>query len=146
MPAIRRQILIATSPRALWGALTTPEQLSKWLADEVRLEPRAGGRIVLGWRPEEGQHIEARGLIHTWRPISHLEVAWERTGEYPARGSRVTFQVARDGEEARLTLLHQGGEGLEDEAIREIIDRNWKKSLDTLQTLLDAPAGTEKTR
>ena len=98
MPAIRRHIHIAAPPRAVWKALTTADGLKSWLADDARLEPRKGGRVVLTTEDDEGNPVEERGMIHTWRPTSHLEIAWDNIGQFPNKGTRVSFQLALDGE------------------------------------------------
>jgi len=40
-----RSIDIAASPEAAYDALTRPELLAQWLAEEVELDPRVGGRF-----------------------------------------------------------------------------------------------------
>lgn len=138
MPAIRRQINIAAPPRAVWNALTTSEGLARWWASAARIEPREGGRVVVT-TGLEGEEKEGRGLVHTWRPTSHLELAFDRVGDSDLRGTHVAFKLARDGVETRLTLVHSGGEALEDEARRGALDRGWSKALESLQSTLDQP-------
>ncbi len=138
MPAIRRQINIAAPPRAVWNVITTGDGLARWFAASARVEPREGGRVVLA-REGETESAEARGLIHTWRPTSHLEITFDRAGGSELRGSHIAFKLARDGEESRLTLVHSGGEALEDEARRAAMDGHWAKALVALQALLDQP-------
>ena len=139
MPAIRRQINIATSPRAVWNALTTADGLAGWWAASARVEARAGGRIVLVPIGNEDARAEGRGLIHLWRPTSHLEIAFDRVGESELKGSLVAFKLARDGEETRLTLVHSGGDALDDAERRLALDKGWDKALATLQAMLDKP-------
>lgn len=156
MPAIRRQINIAAPPRAVWNVLTTGEGLSSWLTVAARIEGREGGRIVLTQGAAPGQAageteaegaaetvearpLEARGIVHTWRPTSHLEIAFDRAGQSELRGSHMAFKLARDGDESRLTLVHSGGEALDDELRRGAIDRAWAQALTQLQALLDRP-------
>ena len=54
MSMIRRQVSVATSPRAVWAALTTPEGLNRWLGSSARVDGLPGGRIVLGLEGGEG--------------------------------------------------------------------------------------------
>lgn len=142
MPAIRRQINIATAPRTVWRALTTPEGLGGWWATagdaEARVEPREGGRIVFSTGEGEAA-TEVRGIIHTWRPTSHLELAFDKVGTNELRGSITAFKLARDGSETRLTLNHSGGEALDDEARRSALDKAWDRALNALQAKLDEP-------
>ena len=137
LPAIRALINIAASPRDVWNALITPEGLSGWLVQGARIEPRAGGRVVWTLPPAaEAEPVEARGMLHTFRPTSHIEIAWDRGGTFPARGTRMAFSLARDGDETRLSLVHSG-EPLDDEALRAELEKGWKRDLKALQTLLD---------
>ena len=136
MPAIRRHVHIAATPRAVWKALTTPEGLTGWLSDDARIEPRSGGRVVLSSVGDDGEPVEERGIIHTWRPTSHLEISWDRIGRAETAGSHVSFQVARDGDEVRLSLVHSG-DVLDDDAVREALDTEWKQALSALQESLE---------
>lgn len=136
MPAVRRQINIAASPRTVWRSLTTPDGLAAWLVDSGTVQPQEGGRVVLTLEGDDGEPVEIRGMIHTWRPTSHLEIAFDR-GKNEYAGSRVAFKLARDGEETQLTMVHSGGEALEDEARRAAIDTTWRQALNALQSTLE---------
>ncbi len=136
MPAIHQIVHIAAAPRAVWKALTTAEGLKSWLVDDARVEPRDGGRVVWAYHGDEDDMIEGRGMIHKWRPTSHFEIAWDRQGEFPSRGTRMLFKLARDGDETRLSLV-QSGPPTDDEERREEILREWKRDLKALQSMLD---------
>ena len=55
-----REIVFPSSPDEVWEALTEPDQLEEWFANDVELDPRPGGagvfreRLVLDW-DEEGE-------------------------------------------------------------------------------------------
>jgi uncharacterized protein YndB with AHSA1/START domain len=66
-----------------------------------------------------------------------LEIKWDSVGSAETKGSSVAFQVARDGDETRVSLVHSGGAALDDEERREKLNQAWKTALDTLQALLD---------
>jgi uncharacterized protein YndB with AHSA1/START domain len=136
MPAIRRQVHIVCSPRAAWRALTTAEGLEKWLADDARIDGRKGGRVVLSGTGFDAEN-EARGIVHTWRPTAKFEVAWDSVGQFEGKSSHFSFVVARDGDETRVSIVHSGGEALDDEERREKLDVVWKDAFATLQALLD---------
>ena len=137
MPAIRRHVLIACTPRAAWRALTTSDGLEKWLADDARIDGRKGGRVVLTGTDLDSESDEVRGMVHEWRPTAKFEIAWDSVGKGETRSSRVAFQVARDGDETRVSLVHSGGDALEEEERRDRMDAAWKTALETLQSLLD---------
>ena len=136
MAAIRRHVYIANGARAVWRALTTSEGIEKWLAEEARIDPRPGGRVVLAGTDLDSEH-EVVGLIHTWRPTSKLEISWDNIGAAETKGGTVAFQVARDGNETRVSIVHSGGAALDDEERRAKLDNAWKVALETLQALLD---------
>jgi len=136
MAAIRRHVYIANGARAVWRALTTSEGLEKWLAEDARVDGRKGGRVVLSGTDLDAEH-DVLGMIHTWRPTSKLEITWDNIGAAETKGGTVAFQVARDGDETRVSIVHSGGAALEDEERRAKLDNAWKVALETLQALLD---------
>lgn len=137
MPAVRRQIMVHAAPRKVWTALTTPDGLASWWVDEARMEPRQGGRVWLRSEDDEGQSVEDRGLVHVWRPTSHLELHFDSIGKSPLAGTRLTFQVAMVGEESRISIVH-GGAPLDDVETNARFDTDWKRALAALQSMLDA--------
>ena len=139
MPSIRRHIHIAAGPRRVWKSLTTADGLTSWLADEARIDARKGGRIVLVNEDDEGNPVKEYGIIHKWRPTSHFEISWDKMGTFPTRGSKLAFQLALDGGETRLSIVHTGyGEQFDDEDKRGQLDTDWRRALKSLQSMLDA--------
>ena len=138
MPAIRHHVHIAASPRQVWRALTTGNGLMSWWVDAATVENRKGGRVVVEFEDDEGNPVEARGMIQTFRPTSHFEIVWDHMGEFPTRGSRLSFQIARDGDETRVSIVHIGGPALDDDASRDAMTKEWKRDLRALQSLLDS--------
>lgn len=136
MAAIRRHVYIANGARAVWRALTTADGLEKWLAEDARVDGRKGGRVVLSGTDLDSEH-DLVGIIHTWRPTAKLEISWDSVGAAETKGSSVAFQVARDGDESRVSIVHSGGAALDDDERRDRIDQAWKVALETLQALLD---------
>src|SRR6202030_2718671 len=49
--SVEREILIEASPEVVWGVITEPEQISRWLSDAAEVEARAGADGALTWRP-----------------------------------------------------------------------------------------------
>lgn len=139
MSSIRRQINITASPRAVWSALTTAEGWQGWYADEARVDARVGGRIILiSDYDEEGRPIEEVGLFHTFRPTSRLEIRWDSRSQASSRGGRLSFNIARDGGETRVALVHAGGEALEDEESRAELEKTWRQAFQSLRDYLES--------
>jgi len=137
MSSIRHQVNIAAAPRAVWRALTTAEGLMSWWVDEARVEARPGGRVVLTSEGDDGEPLEERGIFHELRPTRRIEIAWDSNSPAPTRGSRVQFSIARDGDETRVSLVHSGGEFLDDEEVRSDFDRTWRQALLGLRSVLE---------
>jgi uncharacterized protein YndB with AHSA1/START domain len=138
MAAIRQQINIAVPLRSVWNTLVTAEGWRSFWADEARLEPRSGGRIVLVSQAPDGSRVEERGIFHEMRPTRKVEIAWDSTSPAPTRGTRVNFTLSRDGNETRLLLVHSGGGVLEDEEARSHLEREWKDALRTMRETLES--------
>lgn len=137
MTAIRQQINIARPIRAVWAALTTANGLKSWWADEARVDPRPGGRVVVVTEGDDGEPMEERGILHELRPTRKIEIAWDSNSPALTKGTRLTFQLARDGEETRVSLVHTGRGVLEDEEAREVLDKDWRRALRTLRDALE---------
>lgn len=137
MASIRRQINIAAPIRSVWRMLTTPEGWTSWYADQARIDPRSGGRVTLVSEGDEGP-VEEVGLLHIFRPTSHLEISWDSRSPAPTRGTHLTFNLARDGEETRVSLVHSGGGPLEEEASRKELEDTWRRALTALRDALES--------
>jgi uncharacterized protein YndB with AHSA1/START domain len=90
---IEREIELPATVQTVWQALTDPEFLSEWLADEVWLELRPGGeaRFVSGDEVKTGW-VEEVSPPGEDGPGSGRLAFWWATGDEPA--SRVSFTVA----------------------------------------------------
>jgi uncharacterized protein YndB with AHSA1/START domain len=73
---IRREIDFPVSPDELWEALTDPEQLEEWFANDVELDPRPGGAGVFRWADGE----ERRATVVEANPGERLVLDWDDEG------------------------------------------------------------------
>lgn len=140
LTAIRQQITIDAPLRAVWNALTTDDGLARWWGTAARVDARAGGRVVLTQVGADGAPVELRGMFHEFRPTRKIEIAWDGVGASPSKGSRVAFQVARDGEETHVSVVHSGGGALADDGQRAILDDGWRAALLRLRSSLEGGA------
>jgi uncharacterized protein YndB with AHSA1/START domain len=53
---VTREIVMPASPTEVWEALTVPERLEEWFANEVELEVEPGGAGVFRWENGEVRH------------------------------------------------------------------------------------------
>lgn len=137
MPSIRHQVNIAAPQRSVWRALTTSEGLASWWADEARADPREGGRVVITTEDDEGNPLQEIGTFVEFRPVRKVAIKWDRASPADTRGTTIEFQVARDGEETRVSMVHSGGGPLDDEDVRKRMEREWKGALRGLRSALE---------
>ena len=141
MPAIRHQVNIAVPTRTVWAALTTADGLMSWWADEARVDAREGGIVVVTTEGDDGEPVEERGTFLTLRPTRKIEIKWDKGSTASTAGTRITFQLAKDGPETRLSLVHSGGGVLDDEEARAVLDKDWHRALRGLRDSLESEAG-----
>jgi uncharacterized protein YndB with AHSA1/START domain len=88
---IERDIVLPVPVEEAWDALTDPDRLEEWFANDVELEPVPGGRAVFRWDDGEVRHA----VVETVEEPERLVLRWEddglvelELGEHPA-GTRV---------------------------------------------------------
>jgi uncharacterized protein YndB with AHSA1/START domain len=53
---VTREIVFPVTPDEVWEALTDPEQLEEWFANDVELDAQEGGEGVFRWDDGEERH------------------------------------------------------------------------------------------
>ena len=82
---VEREIEFPVPPDEVWDALTEPEQLEEWFANDVELDARPGGAGVFRWDDGEERHatvIEAEPcerLVLDWDDEGNVEFTLEET-------------------------------------------------------------------
>ncbi|MDX6409090.1 MAG: hypothetical protein QOE13_2161 [Gaiellaceae bacterium] len=74
---VTREIVFPDSPDEVWRALTEPEQLEQWFANDVELDPREGGDGIFRW--DDGE--ERRATVLVVEPCERLVLDWDDQGE-----------------------------------------------------------------
>jgi uncharacterized protein YndB with AHSA1/START domain len=74
---ITREIVFPASPDEVWQALTDPEQLEQWFANDVELDAQPGGAGVFRW--DDGE--ERRATVVVAEPSERLVFDWDDEGE-----------------------------------------------------------------
>jgi uncharacterized protein YndB with AHSA1/START domain len=59
---VKREIVLPEAPEDVWEALTEPEQLEEWFANDVELDARPGGRGVFRWDDGEERHATVEAV------------------------------------------------------------------------------------
>lgn len=73
---VTREIVFPVPPDQVWEALTDPEQLEEWFANDVELDPREGGEGVFRW--DDGEERHATVLVA--EPGERLVLDWDDEG------------------------------------------------------------------
>jgi uncharacterized protein YndB with AHSA1/START domain len=74
---VEREIVVPEPPEEVWEALTEPERLEEWFANEAELDARPGGEGVFRW--ENGE--ERRGVVRELEQGERLVLDWDDGGE-----------------------------------------------------------------
>jgi len=96
---VKREIELDAPPDEVWRALTDPDELEQWFANDVDLDPREGGEGTFRWDDGEERHAVVeevdpeRRFAFTWDD-GHVVIELE---ELPA-GTRVTVVESPSGE------------------------------------------------
>jgi uncharacterized protein YndB with AHSA1/START domain len=93
---IHREIVLPAPREEVWEALTDPDRLADWFANEVDLDLRPGGRAGFRWSNGEQRRAVVTEVEHEQR----LAFAWDDDGV----AGDVAFTLADDGDGTRLTV------------------------------------------
>src|SRR5947209_15791465 len=104
--AVQREVRIDAQPSAVYGFLTQPEKMVRWMGIEAALDPRPGGVYRVDLNRHErvsGEVLEIvpdRSLVFTW--------GWE-DGALPVAPGQSTVEISleSDGNGTLLRLTHR---------------------------------------
>ena len=91
---IRREIVLPNPREEVWEALTDPERLEDWFANDVDLDLRPGGGASFRWSNGEERHATVTEVDHERR----LSFEWDDEGA-------VELTLDDDVEGTRLTVI-----------------------------------------
>ena len=83
-----RELVLPAPPEEVWEALTAPERLEEWFANDVELDPRPGGAGVFRWDDGEERHA----TVVVADPGERLVLDWDEEGEV-----EFTLEEVEDG-------------------------------------------------
>jgi uncharacterized protein YndB with AHSA1/START domain len=90
---IRKEIVLPAPREEVWEALTEPERLEDWFANDVELDLRPGGGASFRWSNGEERHATVIDVEYERR----LAFEWDDEGE-------VAFTLDDDVDGTRLTV------------------------------------------
>src|SRR5260370_29362153 len=73
---IRREIVLPAPREEVWEALTEPDRLEDWFANDVDLDLRPGGGASFRWSNGEERHATVTEVDHERR----LSFEWDHEG------------------------------------------------------------------
>ena len=73
---VSREIVFPVPPDEVWEALTDPDQLEEWFANDVELDARVGGAGVFRWADGD----ERRATVVEATPGERLVLDWDDDG------------------------------------------------------------------
>jgi uncharacterized protein YndB with AHSA1/START domain len=91
---IYKEIVLPASRDEVWDALTEPDRLEEWFANDVELDLRPGGGASFRWSNGE----ERRATVVEVETERRLAFEWEDEGE-------VEFTLEDDADGTRLTVV-----------------------------------------
>ena len=91
---VRREIVFPSEPAEVWEALTDPNRLEDWFANDVELDPRPGGHGVFRWVNGEERHVDVEAVD----PERELVLRWDD-------GGAVVFTLEPIQEGTRLVVV-----------------------------------------
>ena len=127
---------IDAPPESVWQLLTDQQAIADWWGDHVSLEARPGGRFLERWTDPAGRSVVTRGEVVGLTAPRELELTWADE-DWPAQ-TRVRFVLEKVGNATRLTLTHDGWEGLPGPRREELVSEHaagWSRHLARLASL-----------
>ena len=136
-PPQTHEIEIDAPPEAVWRAISTGEGLTRWYAEEARVEPRTGGENWISWG--EGQEVGNENLA--WEPGKRVTVGHSK----PANDWQtivVDFEIEARGGRTLLKLLQSGlPAGPDWDSMDDGTNVGWEMFLFALKFYLERHAG-----
>jgi uncharacterized protein YndB with AHSA1/START domain len=75
--SVRREIVLAEPREDVWRALTEPDELARWFANDVELDARPGGSGRFRW--DDGS--ERRAVVEEVEPGRRFAFRWRDASE-----------------------------------------------------------------
>jgi uncharacterized protein YndB with AHSA1/START domain len=96
---VTREVVLEAPVEDVWAALTDPERLEEWFANDVELELEPGGEGVFRWADGEERHAVVETVEH------------ERLFEFSWDDSRVCIELAEVAGGTRVLVRETLGAG-----------------------------------
>jgi uncharacterized protein YndB with AHSA1/START domain len=97
---VTRELVVTAAEEDVWDALTDPERLAEWFANDVELEVARGGEGVFRWESGEVR----RAVVDAVEERRRLSLRWWDEDE-PSAVSLVTITLEEAGEGTRVRVV-----------------------------------------
>jgi len=135
MPQVIRSIDIQVRPSAVWRWFATQEALRRWISSNIAIDLRVGGAYrFLG--PDDQTWVS--GTVLELVPERSLILSWLEEGSGWVHPARLVITLAPTATGTRVTLIHDGFEGIGRSDWRETV-QDYERGAD-LHRVLDCLA------
>jgi uncharacterized protein YndB with AHSA1/START domain len=111
-PTIEREILIDAPVDVVWRAVTEPEQVRRWFADEVDMEAKAGYEGSLTFNDKAtNRSLSFQVTVQSVQPVRSLSYRWlhpQGAAAVEGNSTLVEFTLTPEGDGTRLHVVESG--------------------------------------
>lgn len=137
---IKNSVTIKKQVAAVFQALTDPDEIAKWFADDANVDPREGGRFEL---LDEG--FWSKGRVLKLEENKRLSFTWALPEEGVMGPTRVEYMLEPRGQATQLSVMHSGfGSGPEWENVYRDFEAQWPANLGLLKKFVETRKATRK--
>lgn len=125
---ILKSIVIKTTKKRLWSALTQEEELNHWWNKGVKLEPSIGGEFYEPW----GDGQLATGKVIHVKILEEIEFTWQEKYWNLSEETICHFSLKEADGKTILEVKHSGWDTFKDPEYREKLIEGFKSGWDFL--------------
>jgi uncharacterized protein YndB with AHSA1/START domain len=96
---VQREIVVPAPVEEVWSALTEPDRLEEWFANDVELDLEPGGTGTFRWNDGDERRVVVEEVV----PERRFAFSWDE--------SRVEIELAEVGTGTRVLVTETAGAG-----------------------------------
>lgn len=140
LPVVELSITVKGSVDEIWRALTDSDELENWWGDDVKIEPRVGGKFNEPWEDDDRNKRLASGKVLAVKNKKEITFTWQEEDWAKEARTECTISIEDKGKFREVSVLHKGWETLPPEKQKQTIKDfkiGWNYHLKELQAYLD---------
>ena len=109
---VEKEVRIEAPVEVVWQLVTEPQQIRRWLADEVDVDVRVGGRGEFFYNPDHPYEIRVEAM----EPPRRFAFRWVHRSGLQLRDDNsllVEFTLEPEGGATRLRVVETGFDGID---------------------------------